>query len=689
MTSHLKRAYFGLRALILSLVLFLGGAVVHAQETAAAPSSTDSKPGTDAEFIAAADEVLGQLSQITGLKLLTPLKKSLRSREEIRAYVIKQMNEDKNAAERYADQRSAEAFGLLPKGFDLDSFMINVLTEQIEGLYDPTTREFYIADWSPLADQRMVMAHELTHALEDQHFQIEAWLKAARPNEDAELARELEAHVAHQVDENISAGMPPEEARRQACLNLGSSQRVREDVWRWNTLGLFDDLLQDLRYVLRTLGRGPGFAVVALLTLALGTGATTVMFTVVNGVLLKPLPYAEPDRLVTLQEKTEKATQFGNLWSLAYPNFLDCKSQTHSLAMAAWRYSGGTVTGPGNAEYVDGFQVSSELFAVLGVAFQHGRAFLPEEDRLGAAPVIVISHSLWQRRFGGLPSAIGMPLVFDGKTHTVTGITPPGFRLNGDEADVFTLLGQDPSPVLQNRERHAGINVVARLLSGATLARAQGELALTGLHLAEQYPKSNAGRTFIAEPLRPEIGDVSSTLWLLLGAVSLVLLIACANVANLLLARSVSREPEFAMRVALGASRGRVVRQCLTESSVLGLAGGTLGVFLAAVGIRPFVLFWPGSLPRAEEVGLEFGDADQLPGPGNQRPEQRVLGAAHRVPQRRGMPAAVEGQDERYIPTDGREQSDRHHEGVVTLEMDQIPSPAPDRGINAGRHIEV
>ena len=190
MASHLKHAYFGLQALVLSLVLFLGGAVLHAQEAAAAPSSTDSKPATDAEFIAAADEVLGQMSQITGLKLLTPLKKSLRSREEIRAYVIKQMNEDKNPAERYADQRSAEAFGLLPKGFDLDSFMVNVLTEQVEGLYDPKAREFYIADWSPLADQRMVMAHELTHALEDQHFKIEDWLKAARPNEDAELARD-------------------------------------------------------------------------------------------------------------------------------------------------------------------------------------------------------------------------------------------------------------------------------------------------------------------------------------------------------------------------------------------------------------------------------------------------------------------------------------------------------------------
>src|SRR5947207_5509245 len=189
MTSHQKHACFGVRTLFLSLALLLGVAVP-AQEASVTPPPADSKPATDADFIAAADEVLGQMSQITGLRLVTPLKKSLRSREEIRAYVITQMNEEKNAAERYADQRSAEAFGLLPKGFDLDSFMVNVLTEQIEGLYDPKTREFYIADWSPLADQRMVMAHELTHALEDQHFQIEAWLRAARPNEDAELARD-------------------------------------------------------------------------------------------------------------------------------------------------------------------------------------------------------------------------------------------------------------------------------------------------------------------------------------------------------------------------------------------------------------------------------------------------------------------------------------------------------------------
>jgi predicted permease len=196
-------------------------------------------------------------------------------------------------------------------------------------------------------------------------------------------------------------------------------------------------------------------------------------------------------------------------------------------------------------------------------------------------------------------------LALDGKPYTIVGITPAGFRLNGDEADVFTPLGQDPSPSMQNRDRHPGIQVLARLRPGAKLAEAQTELTLIGRHLAEQYPESNKERSFIAQPLRPDVGDVRSTLWLLLGAVSLVLLIACVNVASLLLARAVSRERELAMRVALGASRSRLVRQCLTESAVLGLSGGLLGVWLAAMGISSFVACWPGSLPRAEEVGLD------------------------------------------------------------------------------------
>lgn len=190
MDSLSKRAQAALLALALGLGCGFGAAQARAQDSSAAASRAASKSASNVEFLAAADEVLQQMSEITGLKLITPLKKSLRSREEIRAYVIQQMNEEKNPAERYADARTAEALGLLPKGFDLDTFMVNVLTEQVEGLYDPKAREFYIADWSPPSDQRMVMAHELTHALEDQHFDIEAWSRAARPNEDAELARD-------------------------------------------------------------------------------------------------------------------------------------------------------------------------------------------------------------------------------------------------------------------------------------------------------------------------------------------------------------------------------------------------------------------------------------------------------------------------------------------------------------------
>ncbi|HEV8494032.1 MAG TPA: ABC transporter permease, partial [Candidatus Angelobacter sp.] len=278
-----------------------------------------------------------------------------------------------------------------------------------------------------------------------------------RRNEDADLARELEAHVAHQVDENISAGMSAEEARRQAYLKLGNPQQVREKVWQWNTVKFLEHLVQDLRYTLRTLRQMPGFAAVALLTLALGSGATTVMFTVINGVLLKPLPYAEPGRLAELQEKTDWSTQWGDLWGFAYPNYLDCRRDVRSLDLMAFRYSGGTVSASGHAEYVDGFDLSSEVLPVLGIHVFRGRPFTADDDRPGAAPVAIISYGLWQRLYGGDPAAVGMPLTFEQKPYTVIGIAPAGFRMDGGlqlqgEPDVFTPIGQNTGKYMQNRK---------------------------------------------------------------------------------------------------------------------------------------------------------------------------------------------------------------------------------------------
>jgi len=421
---------------------------------------------------------------------------------------------------------------------------------------------------------------------------------------EEQLDKELRFHLEQHTADLIALGHDPTEARRQARLAMGGPEHVKEECRDARGTRWLEDLWQDLRYALRTLRQRPGFATVALATLGLGIGATTVMFTVINGVVLKPLPYREPDRLVKLQEKTDWSTQFGNLWGFTYPNFLDCKSGTRSLDLGAWHYGGGTVSSPGSAEYVNSREVSADLFSLLGVTPIRGRAFRSDEDRLGALPVAIISYGLWQRRYGGDAAVIGMPLVFEEKPYTIVGVTPEAFRI-GDEVDLFTLLGQDTSPRMQNRAAH-GIQVWARLRPGATLAQAQAELTLVGRHLADEYPKSNKGRTFIAEPLGPEVGDVRSTLWLLLAAVSLVLLIACVNVASLLLARAVSRERELAMRVALGAGRGRLVRQCLTESAVLGLSGGVLGILLAAAGVRPFIRFWPGALPRAEEVHLDW-----------------------------------------------------------------------------------
>jgi len=424
-----------------------------------------------------------------------------------------------------------------------------------------------------------------------------------RKQMEEELEKELRFHLDEHVNQLIAQGYAPDLAQRNARLALGGQEQVKEECRDARGTRWLEDLLQDFRYALRTLRLRPGFAAVAILTLALGSGATTVMFTVINGVLLKPLAYPEADQLVTLHGKTEK---YGDQWGFSYPEFHDYQSASRTLgSVAAWTYGGGTVTKPGEAEYLFGRHVSSGLFSVLGVPLVAGRAFLPQEDQPGAAPVAVISYSLWQRRFGGSPQAIEQQLIFEAKSYTIVGIAPAGFRLDG-EADIYTPLGQSTEPRMRDRGAFF-IHVLGRLQSNVTLAQAQTELSVIARRLAMQYPENNQGRDMVARPLSREVvGDVQPTLWLLLGAVSLVLLIACVNVASLLLARAVSRERELAMRMALGASRGRLVRQCLTESSVLGISGGALGVVFAVVGVHPFVSLWPGSLPRVEDIQLDW-----------------------------------------------------------------------------------
>jgi predicted permease len=419
---------------------------------------------------------------------------------------------------------------------------------------------------------------------------------------DHELEKELRFHLDQHTSDLIAQGHAPGDARRMAALALGGRAQVDEYCRDARGTRWLEDFAMDLRHSLRTLKRHPGFTGVVLATLALGIGASTVMFAVVNGVLLSPLPYPDPGRLVSLYEQTDWSSQYGNRWSFSYPNYLDSRG-SGGLDLAAWRFTGGTLSEPGDAEYIEGREVSANLMPTLGTNLRLGRTFSDAEDAPGGTPVAIISDELWQRHFGRNPTALGQRVVFEGLPRTVIGIAAAGVRVAG-QADIFLPLGQNPEPRLRNRDAH-GVQVWGRLRPGATEAVAQSELTVIGSRLAAQYPASNRGRTLIVEPLRPNVGAVRSTLWLLFGAVNIVLLVACANVASLLLARAISRDRELAMRAALGAGRGRLIRQCLTESAVLGVAGGALGVAFAAAGMRPFIAFWPGALPRASQVQLD------------------------------------------------------------------------------------
>jgi putative ABC transport system permease protein len=360
-------------------------------------------------------------------------------------------------------------------------------------------------------------------------------------------------------------------------------------------------LIQDLRYAMRTLRKNPGFTAIAVLTLALGIGANTAIFSVVNGVLLRPLPFRDPSRLVLIAERSPFP-----VISTSRENYLDWRDQSHSFeAMEATRSGSITLTGAGEPERLNVRMATAGLFSMLGINAWIGRTFLCEEDSAGGTPVALLSYGLWQRRFGGSPDIIGTTINLDLQPYTVVGILPNGFQIL-QPADVYLPFMPWAKTLPDDRNWHPGIIPLARLKQGVSREQARVEMIGITKRLEQQYPDYNTGTSADVVGLQEQIVQNSRpALLLLLGAVSFVLLIACANVANLLLARAASRGREVAIRTAMGASRGRVIRQLLTESVLLSLAGGLLGVIVAwaAIGLLPKIA--GDSIPPGAPIGLD------------------------------------------------------------------------------------
>ena len=364
-----------------------------------------------------------------------------------------------------------------------------------------------------------------------------------------------------------------------------------------------NSLLLDLRYAFRMLTRSPGFTAIAILTLALGIGANTALFSVVNGVLLNPLAYPQSSQLVAIYEKTQGSDKE----PMEYLNFLDWQRDSHTFAsMAAYRNEDYNFIGNGEGERLSGYMVSADFFTTLRVAPILGRSFRRDEDQLGAAPVVILSGGFWKRKFGSSPDIIGKLIILNGTSYTIVGVIPDSFSFYGNMRDVYTPIGQWRDPSFRDRRVSVSARAFGRLDAGVSLPQARAEMDEIARNLAAAYPEADKGRDITLVSMKEDqVGNVEPLLFVLLAAVGFLLLIACANIANLLLARAVGRSREFAIRAALGASQARVIRQLLTESVLLAGFGGVFGLALAVWGTKAILKGLPAALPRANEVALD------------------------------------------------------------------------------------